>query len=219
MGESHSMMLVKQTIEDVQRHLDAEARGEIPTVSTFLEGQTVSLAHTLNRALRHMNLRVTRATTYDKAMRKDYVPAYKRVALGTMLQLQADPTEFDAVYDALSDEDSRRTFDWFISYRTALAFLGGNEADDVVPGTMNPAEWQRVGDQAGRMFVGGAYHIDGMTVETLLAELVLTFFLEQYRLKDIVEPSSGLLVPTSVTVRALALGANLVPGTRGRRQP
>lgn len=33
------------------------------------------------------------------------------------------------------------------------------------------------------------------------------------------EPSSGLLVSTSVTVRALALGANLVPGIRGNRQP
>lgn len=42
--------------------------------------------------------------------------------------------------------------------------------------------------------MGGGYRVDGLTVDTLLGELVLTFLLEQYRLKDIVEPRSGDVV-------------------------
>lgn len=194
MDESHSMMLVKRATEACERYLDVQASGQINTMPTFLEGHTVmNLSHTLNRTLRHMNLHVSRATTYANAMRRGYNAGHKSEALSTMLQVQGDPTAFDAVYDALSDEDSRRTFDWFISYRTALAFVG-EDADDVVPGMMSIAELQRVGDQASRTFVGGAYRVDGLTVDTLLGELVLTFLLEQYRLKDIVEPRSGDVV-------------------------
>ena len=80
-----------------------------------------------------------------------------------MLQIQADATGFDAVYDALSDEGSRRTFDWFISYRTALAFLG-RDADSVVPGAIGPAEWQKVVDRAARTFAAGAYHVPDQSV-------------------------------------------------------
>lgn len=97
------------------------------------------------------------------------------------------------MYDALSDEDSRRTFDWFVSYRVALAFLG-QDADEVVPGIMSTAEWQKALDQTGRAFVGGSYRIDGMTVDSGLPKVAATFVLEQYRLKDNVEPRSGDVV-------------------------
>lgn len=118
-----------------------------------------------------MNLHICQATTYDNAICRGYITGYKSDALGTMLQLQGDPAAFDAVYDPLADEDSRRTFDWFVSYRTALAFLG-RDAEDVVPDTIGPADWQMVVERAGRTFAGGAYHIDGMTIDTLLGELV-----------------------------------------------
>lgn len=42
--------------------------------------------------------------------------------------------------------------------------------------------------------MGCGYRVDGLTVDTLLGGLVLTFLLEQYRLKDIVEPRSGDVV-------------------------
>jgi len=196
MDESHSTVLVQQAIAATQRYLEAQARGELPTVPTLPDGRGIGLAHRLNQVLRHLNLHISRATIHDNAMhetRRGYNPIVKGIALGAILQVQADPSEFDAVYDALHDEDSRDTFDWFISYGTALAFLG-QDADEVVPGIMTTAAWQRALDQAGKTFVGGAYHIDGVTVDTLLGELVLTFFLEQYRLKDIVEPRNADVV-------------------------
>jgi FkbM family methyltransferase len=190
------MTLVKRTMEDVQRYLDAEVKGELPTVPTLPDGRGIGLAHRLNHVLRHMNLHVSRATIHDEAMReahRGYNPIDKSIALGTILQLQADPSTFDAVYNTLSDEDSRRTFDWFISYRTALALLG-SDADNVVPGRTSIAEWQKALDRTGRTFVGGAYRIDGMTVDSGLAEVAAPFFLEQYRLKDAVEPRTGDVV-------------------------
>lgn len=196
MDESHSTVLVQQAIAATQRYLEAQARGELPTVPTLPDGRGIGVAHRLNQVLRQMNLHVSRATIHDEAMRearRGYNAIVKSVALGTVLQLEADPSEFDVVYDALSDEDSRRTFDWFVSYRVALAFLG-KDADDVVPGIMSTAEWQSVLDQTGRMFVSGSYRIDGMTVDSGLVEVAATFFLEQYRLKDIVEPRSGDVV-------------------------
>lgn len=196
MGESHSMMLVQRTIEDVQRHLDVQAKGDLPTAPTLPERQGIGLARTLNRALRSINLHVSRATIHDEAMRevrRGYNPIVKSIALGTILQLQAEPTEFDAVYDALSDEDSRKMFHWFISYRVALVFLG-QDADEVIPGIMSTAEWQKALDQTARMFVGNAYRTDGLTVDSGLAEVAASFFLEQYRLKSNVEPRSGDVV-------------------------
>jgi FkbM family methyltransferase len=187
---------VKQTIEDVQRYLEAQARGELPTVPTLPDGRGIGLAHRLNQVLRQMNLHVSRATVHDEAMRearRGYNAIVKSVALGTVLQLEADPSEFDVVYDALSDEDSRRTFDWFVAYRVALAFLG-QDADEVLPGRMGTAEWQTALDQTGRAFVGGAYRIDGLTVDSGLPEVAATFVLEQYRLKGIVEPGAGDVV-------------------------
>jgi FkbM family methyltransferase len=110
-----------------------------------------------------------------------------------MLQIAADPSGFDASYEALSDEESRRTFDWFISYRTALAFLG-QDADEVVPGMMGMAQWQKVLDQAEQAFEGSVYHLGGMTVDSGLPEVAATFLLEQYSLKGIVEPGIGDVV-------------------------
>jgi hypothetical protein len=149
MGESHSMMLVKRATETCEQYLDAQAKGEIPTLSALLEGQirgksqiepaspeghTVSVAHALNRFLERMNLHVTRASVHSEAMRRCdeavhsmrrcYVPVYKRVALGTMVELEADPSGFDAAYDALSDNGSRQIFDWFVSYRWHSHSLG-----------------------------------------------------------------------------------------------
>jgi FkbM family methyltransferase len=196
MGESHSMMLVKRAIEDTQRYLNAEARAELQTAPTLPEGRGIGLAHTLNRVLRHINLHVSRATIHDEAMRearRGYNPMVKSIALGTIAQLEADSSVFDAVYDVLSDEDSRNTFNWFISYRVALAFLG-QDADEVVPGIISTAEWQKVLNQTGRAFVGGAYRIDGLTVDTPSWDVAEVFFLEQYRLKGIVEPRSGDVV-------------------------
>jgi FkbM family methyltransferase len=194
MNGSHSTKLVKQAAEACRLYLEAEAGRHAHTAPTLLESHNImNLGHTLNRVLRRANLHVDRATTFDEASARGYDAGHKSEGLSTMLQVQADPTGFDAVYDALSDDDSRRTFDWFISYRTALAFLG-RDADDVVPGAIGPADWQALVDRAGRTFAGGAYHVDGMTIDTLLGELVLTFFLEQYRLEGIVEPRSGDVV-------------------------
>lgn len=196
MDESHSTVLVQQAIAATQRYLEAQARGELPTVPTLPDGRGIGVAHRLNQVLRQMNLHVSRATIHDEAMRearRGYNAIVKSVALGTVLQLEADPSEFDVVYDALSDEDSRRTFDWFVAYRVALAFLG-QDADEVLPGRMSTAEWQTALDQTGRAFVGGAYRIDGLTVDSGLPEVAATFVLEQYRLKGIVEPGAGDVV-------------------------
>jgi FkbM family methyltransferase len=192
-SESHSMMLVNRAIEDVRRHLDGQVRRELSTASTLVWEPGMRLAHTINRALRHVNLHVCRATAHDGAIRRSYSSVGKNIALGTVLELQSDSSAFDAAYDALSDEDSRMVFDWFISYRVALAFLG-QDADEVAPGVMSMADWQEVLNRARRTFVGGAYRVDGLIVDTMLSELVLTFFMEQYRLQDVVEPKSGDVV-------------------------
>jgi hypothetical protein len=187
------MMLVNRAIEDVRRHLDGQVRRELSTASTLVWEPGMRLAHTINRALRHVNLHVCRATAHDGAIRRSYSSVGKNIALGTVLELQSDSSAFDAAYDALSDEDSRMVFDWFISYRVALAFLG-QDADEVAPGVMSMADWQEVLNRARRTFVGGAYRVDGLIVDTMLSELVLTFFMEQYRLQDVVEPKSGDVV-------------------------
>jgi FkbM family methyltransferase len=194
--DSHSLAVAQETMLAVQRYLEVQSKGALPEVQTFPQGWGIDLAHALNRVLRLMNIHFSRAAVHDDAMReahRGYDPIVKSTALGTILQLEADPTGFDAVYAALSDEESRRTFDWFISFRTALAFLGG-DAVNVVPGRMSMVEWQKTLDQAARTCAGKAYHVGEVTVASGLPEVAATFFLEQYRLEGIVEPQDGDVV-------------------------
>lgn len=196
MSDSHSTTLVQLTTEAVQQYLAAQRKVELPTMRMAPDVRGIGLAHAVNRLLRPARLHVCRSRVMDELVRKarrGYSPINKGVALGTIIQIAADPSGFDAVYEELSDEESRRTFDWFISYRAALAFLG-EDADDVVPCRMSPAVWRETLDQASRSFADGAYHVGGVSVDSGLAEVAATFFLEQYRLKGIVEPGAGDIV-------------------------
>lgn len=91
MSESHSMMLVKRAIEDVQRYLEVQAKGELLTVPALPDGRGIALAHRLNQVLRQMNLHVSRATVHDEAMRearRGYNAIVKNVALGPFCSLR-----------------------------------------------------------------------------------------------------------------------------------
>ena len=193
MSDSRSTVLVQETTAAVQRYLEVEGRRELPTSQMLPEGWVLELGHGLNRVLRRAGLHVSRVTVHDEAMRRRYSAIVKSTALGTVLQVLVDPVGFDAAYAALSDDESRRTFDWFISYRTALAYLG-EDADEIVPGAMSAATWQTVLQRAGRTFVDGAYHVSGLSVDSGLAEVATTFLLEQYRLNGVVEPQIGDVV-------------------------
>ncbi len=193
MSESHSMKLVCATTATVQRYLDDQGRKELPTMQTPPYGFHMRLKHGVNKLLRLAGLHISRAVIHDEAIARRYSAIAKSVALGTVLRLWSDPAEFDAVYAALADEASRQVFDWFICYRTALTLLG-EDASDVVPGAMSGDAWQAVLQRASQMFVRGAYRINGLIVDSGLEEVAATFLLEQYRLKNIVEPQTGDIV-------------------------
>ena len=58
--------------------------------------------------------------------------------VGTLQLALKNPDKFDKVYNILSDEDSKSTFDWFIKYRVAYAFLGE------LAGEISPSEITKV---------------------------------------------------------------------------
>ena len=190
---SHALQLVHETLERVDTYLEEEAREELSSIKSPPQGYGLQLARLLNAALHHANVHIGHASEHQRAARREYSAVAKAIAVETLQAVVISPERFDAVHACLSDDASRRVFDWFIAYRTALAFLG-KDADALVPGFMTGEAWMGVLRQMSKTLRGGSYHVDGLALRSGLAEVATTFLLEQYRLPGFVEPQESDIV-------------------------
>jgi len=100
---------------------------------------------------------------------------------------------FDEVYGSLVDRDSKETFNWYVQYRTAYAFIG-DEAYELFTPAITRQDWAEM-EKRIRRKSRGVYEIGDFTIDTRnIGDLIGTFCLEQYRYKDIVEPAIGEVV-------------------------
>lgn len=181
MSDCHSTTLVQRTTNAVQQYLAAQEKGVLPGTCMPPEPRGVGLGHAVHQLLRPMRFDVGRSRVLDELVCNVGAGCNsngKPVVLGTIMQIAADPAGYGAVYEGLTDDESRRTFDWFIAYRAALAFLG-EEADDVL-GHIASTAWREPPEQASRRFAGNAYHVEGASVDSGLPEVGATFFSGQY---------------------------------------
>jgi len=106
----------------------------------------------------------------------------------TMYEAIQNPDRFDRIYELLADEESKKTFDWFIKYRIAFAIIGEIAYDIFTPRITKQdleaaqKKLQKVSDNK--------YKIDNFIFKGTYGEIVATFYFEQYAYKN-VKPSSG----------------------------
>lgn len=215
-GGSHTRELVCRTVDSIEVYLQEETSRELGPIVSEPDGWALRTARMFNTALHHANVHIGHASEHERAARREYIATAKAVAVGTMRAIGAAPERFDAVYEVLPDDASRRVFDWFVSYRAALAFLG-KDADAVTPGFMTEQAWKGVLHQVRRTWHAGAYDVGGVVLRSGLTDVADTFVLEQYRLPGFVEPQEGDIVLDCGAYRGdTALWFARRVGTRGK---
>jgi FkbM family methyltransferase len=106
----------------------------------------------------------------------------------TMYEAIQNPDRFDRIYELIADEESKKTFDWFIKYRIAFAIIGEIAYDIFTPRITkqdlesSQKKLQKVSDNK--------YKIDNFIFKGNYGEVVEAFYFEQYAYKN-VKPSSG----------------------------
>jgi FkbM family methyltransferase len=168
----------------------------MPSAETPPASGGLGFAHRINRVIAHVGLHASRLSVHEGAMKealRGYDPIVKSIALGTVLEVQRHPRDFDNVYEALADEASRAVFDWFLSYRVGASFLG-QDVEEVFPSPLSRERWVELLAEASRAFAHDAYHLDGVTLNSGLAEVVTTFLLRQYELRSVVEAKPGDMI-------------------------
>jgi len=106
----------------------------------------------------------------------------------TMYEAIQNPDRFDRIYELLADEESKKTFDWFIKYRITFAIIGEIAYDIFTPRiTKQDLENSR---KKLQKISDNKYKIDNFIYNGNCGEVVEAFYFEQYAYKN-VKPSSG----------------------------
>jgi FkbM family methyltransferase len=191
MAESHSLCVVRESVEKVRRFFGDEQY--VPSVVTkqgMLAETGVGLARKLARLF---GVEICRAGAFESLLRRSYNRTFKTIAVGTVVEILNRPADFDYVYDRLFDGQSRAVFDWFVAHRVGLAILG-QDVEDVFPSPVGAKEWEEMLEHARVQNSRGAFHLEGLVIESGLVEVVGTFFAKQYEPEAMPGPRSGELV-------------------------
>ena len=98
--------------------------------------------HIVNKILERFNLVLMRKGRFEEFVNQYYSPIWKWNSVETLQLALKDPKKFDEVYNMLTDGDSKTTFDWFIKYRVAYAFVGAL-AGEFFPPKITQAEFSK----------------------------------------------------------------------------
>jgi len=183
---SHTKELIEEALEKLENFLDAKHLTEDLEVANY----SASVKRTgINRYFNKLGIQVVRIGEWQ------YVQKFKANHFGKLSSLQflksssRNPESFDEIYNLLANEASKATFDWYVQYRTAYAFIG-EEAYELFPPEITTEAWDHM-EKALKHKAPGTFEIQGFTVQANPFELVGTFIVQQYRYDSIVEPKLG----------------------------
>lgn len=116
----------------------------------------------------------------------------KCISIATILNVIKNPEILEEVYLMFKDEESRKTFRWFIQYRLAYGIIG-KMAEKIFPFPSNREEWIENGrkllSREGSYFKIGRYKI-----KTTFPAVFNTWIREQYLIENKCEPKVGDIV-------------------------
>jgi len=147
----------------------------------------------INKFLSILDLYIMRKSTYEELSNRSYDKIGKWSSIGTLQLTLKFPERYDEIYEIFSDEESKSTFDWFLKYRVAYAFLGDLSGKIFSPPLIKEKldeiiKHLKVGKHGNLIKIGGYY----LNTEVLPA--VQAWVLNQYELIGKCEVSPGSYV-------------------------
>jgi hypothetical protein len=121
MKNSHTLLLIEEAFERIQRFNYERYIKELENIS-YSKKKPSRRKHIVNRILEKFGFHLMRETTFEEF--EKYNKMGKWSSVGTFQLALKNPGKFDEVYNLFTDKESRLTFDWFIQFRIAYAFLG-----------------------------------------------------------------------------------------------
>jgi len=189
---SHTKELIEEALEKVEEYLEEKHMTEDMEAAAY----SVSVRRTgMNRYFNKLGIHVVRVNEWNniqQSLLRSGVYFGKLSSLQFLLLVNESSELFDQTRALLADEQSKQTFDWYVRYRTAYAFIG-EEAYEIFRTPITKEMWSDSEKQIEKTNVG-LYKVDKFLFEGTPAELVSSFVIEQYRYEDKARPEPGDVV-------------------------
>ncbi|HPQ11449.1 MAG TPA: FkbM family methyltransferase, partial [Bacillota bacterium] len=207
---SHTKELIEEALDKLEKYLEEQYREKyIPAVEF-----TTSVKRTgINRWLNKFGMHVLRTKEWEMFKQAPENEFAKLSSFQFYQLAKKQPEAFDETYNVLADEESKKTFDWYVKYRTAYAFIGERAYELFIP-PISREDWvertKRLRTTANRKYKVDKYEIlGGVAVET-------TFLIEQYRYNDKVVPEPGdIVLDVGAYVGEASLWFSSIVGSEG----
>jgi len=187
---SHTKELIEEALDELEKYLEEKHLTEDIEVAKY--GASVKRTG-INRYFNKLGIHVVRVREWRYAQKFSANYYFGKLSSVQFLRFAtSNPERFDEIYNLLADEASKASFDWYVKYRTAYAFIG-EEAYELFTPEITREAWEDM-EKRIRRAANHVYKVDEFTIEGTAAELVGTFILQQYRYDSIVEPKLGDVV-------------------------
>jgi len=181
---SHTKELIEEALDKVEKYLEEKYLSEDIPISARRTG--------VNKYFNKLGIQVIRASEWQ-SVQKQHTNYLGKLSSFQFLRLASnDPSAFDTTYELLADEQSKQTFDWYVRYRTAHAFIG-EEAYEIFASPITKELWQEMETKV-KIKSKNIVSIDKYDIEAPKDSLVYSFLVEQYSYDNIVKAKEGDVV-------------------------
>jgi len=183
---SHTVELIEEAFEKVQ---EFNYKRYLEDLNTPVLQNIRTKKHPINQILEKFRFHIIRKPLLDNLERNSFSSMGKRSAGGTLQFALDNPRKFDEVYNLFSDDDSKSTFDWFVRFRVAYAFVG-EEARFVFPPKIS---WEDFKEKESKIKLDREGYMKFVKYNflSLKEASVDSWIFEQYNLSGLCEVSSG----------------------------
>jgi len=189
---SHTEELIEEALDKVEKYLEEKHMTEDLEAAAY----SASVRRTgMNKYLNELGIHAVRVNEWNniqQSLLRGGVYFGKLSSLQFLLLVNESPELFDQTRELLADEQSKQTFDWYVRYRTAYAFIG-EEAYEIFKSPVTKEMWRDAEKQIEKTNTG-LYKADKFLFEGTPPELITSFVIEQYRYEDKVKPERGDIV-------------------------
>jgi len=187
---SHTKELIEKALDELEKYLEEKHLTEDIEVANY--GASVKRTG-INRYFNKLGIYVVRVREWRYAQKFSANYYFGKLSSVQFLRFAtSNPERFDEIYNLLADEASKASFDWYVKYRTAYAFIG-EEAYELFTPEITREAWEDM-EKTLLHKSTGAFEIEDFTIHANPFELVGTFIVQQYRYDNIVEPKLGDIV-------------------------
>jgi FkbM family methyltransferase len=174
----------------------------LSTSKVFEKTRKSSFTRRVNKLLEKFNLHIMHWSDTQvliRTARERGHPMIKLASVELYHEIEKDINQLEMSYELMSDDYSRRIFEWYVKYRTAYAFIGGAANELYPPPFCGGISYEEFRKNA-KITKEGVY-IDSFVVKSGLPEIFGSFIVKQYEYFDKVRAAEGDAV---VDVGALA---------------